>query len=440
MHAKGMTDEMIGVALASGSEFTISPKFWAEHLGLPYHQAAIRQNEMPRAGQGPGGLCRQQRRPQLSALWLRRSADRGPALRDPAPGLARHPADAAVGGSGLRGRLWPGDEFLRQPGRRDLRAAFVQGPGGLRPAGGAARATPTPRWCPPGATTRSFSSPIGSGAACSTIRRPTPRAGGASSARTTARPPPSAEVVLRHASRILPLLTTAHLPSASNNTFWPEVYTNMPIADTAGRDPYTDTPSPKRFGTVSPLDPQLFSRIEDYASRPPAGPRRREVLPGRGRPMAGGPLAFHLRASGRSRKGGGRWERPGFSAPLGRCADPGRPGAVSSARSCGRACCSPCMSAPAIRRPRRRPCACTAQPGMPGPASWRSPPGSTSATSPTATARSSAATGPTGWRRSTAIWPRSRRMRPRRRRPGRPGRRTSPVSSAMPPAIPSGRP
>jgi hypothetical protein len=26
-----------------------------------------------------------------------------------------------------------------------------------------------------------------------------------------------------------------------------------------------DTPSPKRFGTVSPLDPQLFSRIEDYA-------------------------------------------------------------------------------------------------------------------------------------------------------------------------------
>ena len=30
--------------------------------------------------------------------------------------------------------------------------------------------------------------------------------------------------------------------------------------------PYTDTPSPKRFGAVSPLDPQLFARIDDFAA------------------------------------------------------------------------------------------------------------------------------------------------------------------------------
>jgi hypothetical protein len=74
-----------------------------------------------------------------------------------------------------------------------------------------------------------------------------------------------AQGALGHASRILPLVTTAHLPSASNNNFWPEMYTNMPVASDDGPGPYTDTPSPRRFGTVSPLDPQLFSRVEDHA-------------------------------------------------------------------------------------------------------------------------------------------------------------------------------
>src|SRR5207245_5071962 len=75
----------------------------------------------------------------------------------------------------------------------------------------------------------------------------------------------SAETALAHASRILPLVTTAHLPSAANNNFWPEVYTNMSIVDEKVPHPYGDTPNPKRFGTVSPLDPQLFSRIDDFA-------------------------------------------------------------------------------------------------------------------------------------------------------------------------------
>ena len=29
---------------------TVSPKYWAEHMGLPYHQAAIRPTEMPKPG------------------------------------------------------------------------------------------------------------------------------------------------------------------------------------------------------------------------------------------------------------------------------------------------------------------------------------------------------------------------------------------------------
>src|SRR5205823_9230910 len=71
------------------------------------------------------------------------------------------------------------------------------------------------------------------------------------------------EATLAHASRILSLLTTAHLPSAANNNFWPEVYTNMPITGVGEPGPYGDTPAPKRFGTVSPLDPQLFCTCDE---------------------------------------------------------------------------------------------------------------------------------------------------------------------------------
>src|SRR5512136_1748214 len=40
---------MVDTAVASGMPVTISPKFWAEHMGLPYHQANIRELEKPRA-------------------------------------------------------------------------------------------------------------------------------------------------------------------------------------------------------------------------------------------------------------------------------------------------------------------------------------------------------------------------------------------------------
>ncbi|HVY72284.1 MAG TPA: hypothetical protein VHH73_20285, partial [Verrucomicrobiae bacterium] len=54
-------------------------------------------------------------------------------------------------------------------------------------------------------------------------------------------------------------------PSAANNNYWPEMYTNMAIVDAHRRHPYSDTLSPKRFGAVSSLDPEFFSRIDDFA-------------------------------------------------------------------------------------------------------------------------------------------------------------------------------
>ena len=42
---------------------------------------------------------------------------------------------------------------------------------------------------------------------------------------------PDAENALAAASRILPIVTTAHMPSAANNNYWPEIYTNMSMVD-----------------------------------------------------------------------------------------------------------------------------------------------------------------------------------------------------------------
>ena len=73
------------------------------------------------------------------------------------------------------------------------------------------------------------------------------------------------EQALANASRILPLITLAHGPSASNNSYWPEVYTNMPIVQDMPGRPYYDTPQPARFGTVESFDPQMFATIEETA-------------------------------------------------------------------------------------------------------------------------------------------------------------------------------
>jgi hypothetical protein len=82
---------------------------------------------------------------------------------------------------------------------------------------------------------------------------------------------PEVESAVANASRILPVLTSAHLPSASNHSFWPEIYTNMPIVSGSEPPPYSDTPEPKTFAAASPLDPQLFSTMEEHGADLTAG-------------------------------------------------------------------------------------------------------------------------------------------------------------------------
>jgi hypothetical protein len=70
---------------------------------------------------------------------------------------------------------------------------------------------------------------------------------------------------LARASRILPVVTTVHLPSAACDAYWPEIYWNQPMVEEPARNPYFDTPSPRTFTHASPLDPQLFSSPSECA-------------------------------------------------------------------------------------------------------------------------------------------------------------------------------
>jgi hypothetical protein len=264
MHAKGMDEAMIELAVATGMPVNISPKYWAEHMGLPYHQAAIRPVELPQPDRKDQGFFS---RSSGSRSFLRYGY--GDLLCENRP-------------YGVLHRMWPGTQRLLLWGDPAMAAAYGRassfcGSSGLElfeplsfkgrkgsglPGGREAYADAALR------SARDYEKYLygyrlwgrllyNPGAPPETWRRFLQHQYGAAAA--------ACEDSLAHASRILPLFTTAHSPSAANNNYWPEIYTNMPMVDASRRHPYGDTPSPKRFGTVSPLDPQLFARVDDYA-------------------------------------------------------------------------------------------------------------------------------------------------------------------------------
>jgi hypothetical protein len=76
---------------------------------------------------------------------------------------------------------------------------------------------------------------------------------------------PSIESALANSSRILPIITTAYAPSAGNNTYWPELYWNQSFVDGDHPGPYGDSMPPKVFSHASPFDPQLFTLMDEFA-------------------------------------------------------------------------------------------------------------------------------------------------------------------------------
>jgi len=268
MHAKGIDDRMIDLALATGQPVVVSPKFWAEHMGLPYHQADIRAVERPGKPTGEhatlmalsigerrftrygfADLLREDRRyGVLFRIWP--GTQRLLLWGDPTFGRAYGRAFGFCGADGVElfeplsmaGRRGSGGLDGRQPYRDP--ALQLDGPHAswekyrytYRLWG---RLLYNPD-ADPAVWRRHLRSELG------------PAAGAAESA-------------LANASRILPLVTTAHHPSAANNRYWPELYANMPIVEGLPNH-YVDTAEPKRFGNVSPLDPETFASVEEHVA------------------------------------------------------------------------------------------------------------------------------------------------------------------------------
>lgn len=279
MHAKGMDRQMIDVALATGMPVNVSPKYWAEHMGLPYQQASIRPLEMPpreakdqgffakSSGSrrflryGYGDLLAEGRRHGvLYRIWP--GTQRLLLWGDPVMAAGYGRASSFCGSSGVEicePLSFKGRKRSGLPGGRDAYADAS-----LKPAGG--------DWEKYLYTYRVWGRLLyNPEAEPETWRRFLHKRFGAGAG--------AAEAALGHASRILPLVTTAHDPSAANNSYWPEIYTNMSIVDATKRHPYGDSPSPKRFGTVSSLDPELFSRVDDFAEELLQGKRTGRYSP-----------------------------------------------------------------------------------------------------------------------------------------------------------------
>jgi hypothetical protein len=265
MHAKGMDQGMVDVALGTGMPVNISPKFWAEHMGLPYMQGAIRPQEMPPLDARTSG-------------FFSRSSGARSFLRYGYGDLL-----AEDRRYGVLHRLWPGTQRLLSWGDPEMAAAYGRvssfcGSAGLElmeplsfkgrkgsglPGGRDAYADASLRtkggdfekyfytyrvWG------RSLYNPDGD--ADGKRRLLQQQFGRGAEAMAGA---------LASAGKILPLVVTAHCPSAANNNYWPEMYFNMAIVDATRPHPYTDTPNPKRLGTVSPLDPEFFLGIDEFA-------------------------------------------------------------------------------------------------------------------------------------------------------------------------------
>jgi hypothetical protein len=264
MHAKGMDQQMIDVALGTGMPVNISPKFWAEHMGLPYMQGAIRQQEMP------------PRNAQTTGFFSRSSGSRS-FLRYGYGDLLTE--DRRYG---ILHRIWPGTQRLLLWGDPQMAAAygrvasfcgsngveifeplFFKGRKGSGLPGG--RDAYADNSLPPKYDFEKYDYTYRVWGR--NLYNPDGDADGWRRALTQqfGKGAESAGLALAAASRILPLVTTAHCPSAANNNYWPEMYWNMPMVNTSRRHPYGDTASPKLFGNVSPLDPEFFLSCDEFA-------------------------------------------------------------------------------------------------------------------------------------------------------------------------------
>ena len=264
MHAKGINQIMIDMAKKTGQPVKVGPKYSAEHQSLAYHQADIRELEIPtpeRMEQGVFAVSNGERRFTRYGYADLYQQDRGfDILYRLWPGTQRHLLSADPAWAAALGRS---ANFCGAAGLEICEPLTFKGREGSGHPGGRnayAGADDAPDW-------RKFAESYRLWGRLLYNPNATPDAWRRSLKRQFGDKAQAAETALAAASRVLPLLTSAHLPSASNHSLWYEMYTNQPLIMAAGQKaPYSDTPKPLTFGACSPLDPQLFSTIDEHAA------------------------------------------------------------------------------------------------------------------------------------------------------------------------------
>ncbi len=263
MHAKGVNTTMIDIAVATGMPVKLGAKYSAEQQSLGYNQADIRALEIPKPGhegEGPFSLSSGARSfTRYGYADFLEEGARYKVVFRLWPGTQRHLLSADPEMAAAYGRT---AHFCGSAGIDLMEPLTFKGREGSGHAGGRcayadAALTPQYDWEKFAYYYRVWGRKLYNPEAEIESSRRYLRSGFGLGATAV-------ETALANASRMLPLVTSAHLCSASNHSYWPEINESMPIVLGGERSPYSDTPSPRCFGTVSPLDPQIFSTVVEY--------------------------------------------------------------------------------------------------------------------------------------------------------------------------------
>ncbi len=254
LHGKGITYDQIDLALNTGQPVVLSPKLASEHKALPAHAASIRE-------------------------WERRPSE---TVENPRNNLSRYSyADflASDREYGIVHRIWPGLQKILMWGDPEMAAGYSEAAGFSNTQG--------LELCEP----LTFKGRMGTGVsperriyADDSLIHPegdwkkylyTYRIWGRFLYDPELDPEayrrllvsdfgdavaPHVETALGHASKVTPLMTSAHIPGISAMAYWPEMYTNVPIVEVV------EDINWRTFGDITTLDPVLFSTPAEYAA------------------------------------------------------------------------------------------------------------------------------------------------------------------------------
>ncbi len=266
LHAKGIDEKLIKLGLKNTKNLSISPKYISEHMGLPYHQASIRKQEFPP-------------RKKVDKKWSFSEGSRK-FLRYSYGDLLKENRDYNI-----LYRIWPGTQRILLWADHELASGYGKLSTFCNSLG--------TELCEP----LSFKGRMGTGIKGGRYNYKLKKLRTKYDwekyiynyriwGRLNYNPDTKKNTYLRYlnyhfgcnykdisnalanASRVLPFITLVHGVSASNNSYWPEIYENMSIVKKAPWLPYSyDLQKHSRFGMSTSCDPQLIMSPKEMADK-----------------------------------------------------------------------------------------------------------------------------------------------------------------------------